>query len=378
MFKVISGPSCIRSNQSAIRTREQQATEVKDEHKDFYTNIQNHLVDYPHCIPRTTPIFDRYSAHLLDYFNQCYFTPLSYKDQLQTLEQAQVVSSIRQRMKNMGLIIRLTDKGHNFYIGSASEYEKKAEKFFQDTNAFIELSYNPFNEIFDKVVQLLTKLRSKELIRQWQFKKMMPDREKSELAHLYFNPKTHKVLERYFLIILIFIYSTALKVDIPVRPIENTIRASTTNISKFLDELLRPIFDMKCKETTIIDGAHLITELSKYTQKGLMQPTTLFCTFDIRNLYTMLPQDKALNTLMEFLHAHGYKKVKGISLDTIRKLASIVIKENVFAYGKNIYRQTTGGAMGSSFTLTLANIFMWEWQKPIVDTQVATGEFYGR
>lgn len=166
---------------------------MKNQHKEFYNKIKNHLVEYPHCIPRTKPIFDQYSAHLLDYFNHCYFTSLSYKDQLQTLEQAQTVASIRQIIKNMGLIIRLTDKGHNFYIGLASEFEKKAEKFFSDTSAFIELSDNPFNELFDKVVQLLDKLQSKKFILQWQFRKMMPKREKAELAHLYFNPKTHKV-----------------------------------------------------------------------------------------------------------------------------------------------------------------------------------------
>ena len=118
--------------------------------------------------------------------------------------------------------------------------------------------------------------------------------------------------------------------------------------------------------------------MREYTEKGLIKPTTLFCTADIRNLFTMLPQDDALNTLMTFLSVHGYRKVKGISLDTIRKLASIVIKDNVFVYGKTIYRQTTGGAMGSSFTMTLANIFMWSWQKKLVDELMAAGEFFGR
>ncbi|CAF1456373.1 unnamed protein product [Adineta steineri] len=92
-----------------------------------------------------------------------------------------------------------------------------------------------------------------------------------------------------------------------------------------------------------------------------MKPSTLFCTFDIRNFYTMLPQEEALNILVEFLHTHGYTKVKGIPLDSIRELASIVLKENAFVYGNKFYQQTTGGAMGSSFTLTLANIFMWRW-----------------
>ncbi|CAF4490588.1 unnamed protein product, partial [Rotaria magnacalcarata] len=120
-------------------------------------------------------------------------------------------------------------------------------------------------------------------------------------------------------------------------------------------KILRPIFDDKCKDTTIIDGASLIIELSKYNKKGLLKSTTLFCTFDIRNLYTMLPQEETLDILMTFLHAH----------------------DNVFAYGKKIYKQTTGGAMGSTLTLTLANIFMSAWQKNIVEEQTKTGEFYG-
>jgi hypothetical protein len=92
----------------------------------------------------------------------------------------------------------------------------------------------------------------------------------------------------------------------------------------------------------------------------------------------MLPQEESLNILVEFLREHGYTKVKGISLETIRELASIVLKENVFVYEKKIYQQTTGGAMGSSFTLTLANIFMWKWQKELVRQQDMTGEYFGR
>jgi hypothetical protein len=163
-----------------------------------------------------------------------------------------------------------------------------------------------------------------------------------------------------------------------VRPIENTIHASTTNISKFLDKIIRPIFDDKCSTTTIIDGGDLIQKFKKYIGTGFFKSTTLFCTFDIRNLYTMLPQDESLNILIEFLYIHGYRKIKGIPLNAIRKLTSIVIKENVFVYDKNIYKQTTGGAMGSSFTLTLANIFMWKWQKELVHQQAMTCGFYGR
>ncbi len=144
-------------------------------------------------IPYGASIFKQYKKNLHDYLDQCYFTPLSYKDQIQAKEQAKIFQSIRMKIKQFNLIIRLTDKGNNFYIGSAKEFEKKVQKFFSDTNAFMELSTNPFNEILKKVTQLLNRLREKKLIFKWQYDKMMPDRKTCELAHLYFNPKTHKV-----------------------------------------------------------------------------------------------------------------------------------------------------------------------------------------
>ncbi len=92
----------------------------------------------------------------------------------------------------------------------------------------------------------------------------------------------------------------------------------------------------------------------------------------------MLPQEESLKILTEFLLQHGYHKVKGVPIDAIRKLARIVLTENVFVYEKKFYRQILGGAMGSAFTLTLANIFMWKWEKQLVHRQLSSNEIYGR
>ena len=104
----------------------------------------------------------------------------------------------------------------------------------------------------------------------------------------------------------------------------------TTAISKFLDRLIRPLFDKHVRATTIIDGFDLIRRLQTYMENGYLKPTTQFCTFDIVDLYTMLPQEEALNVLTEFLLEYGYRKVKGVPLDAIRKLGRIVLTENVF------------------------------------------------
>ncbi|CAF2152465.1 unnamed protein product [Rotaria magnacalcarata] len=92
----------------------------------------------------------------------------------------------------------------------------------------------------------------------------------------------------------------------------------------------------------------------------------------------MLPQEESLDILIEFLLQYGYQKVQNIPIDIIRKLALIVIKENVFVYEKKFYRQVIGGAMGSAFTLTLANIFMWKWEKQLVHRLKVSNEIYGR
>jgi hypothetical protein len=152
----------------------------------------------------------------------------------------------------------------------------------------------------------------------------------------------------------------------------------TTGISKFLDQLIRPLFDKHVRSTMIIDGADLLRRLDTYVENDHLKATTQLCTFDVTDLYTMLPQEESLDILTEFLLRFGYHEVKGIPIDAIRKLARIVITENVFIYETKFYRQVIGGAMPSAFTLTLANIFMWKWEKQLAHRQLASNEIYGR
>jgi hypothetical protein len=111
-------------------------------------------------------------------------------------------------------------------------------------------------------------------------------------------------------------------------PIVFSMKMPTTKISKFLNQLIRPLFDYHVHAIIVIDGADLIRRLETYAANGHLKSATFFCTFGITDLYTMLLQEESLNILTEFLNYHGYHKVKDIPLDAIRKLACIVLKEN--------------------------------------------------
>ena len=126
-----------------------------------------------------------------------------------------------------------------------------------------------------------------------------------------------------------------------------------------LDRFIRPLFDEHVQPTTFIDGVQFIRRLELYVSLGLLKPTTHLCTSDVTDLYTMIPQEEAIAILRRFLVHFGYNQVKGMTLDAIESLARIVLTENVFIYENKYYRQIKGGAMGSAFTLTLANIFMF-------------------
>ena len=189
----VLGPSYIRVNQSAIRPRQQQEIEINNEHNDIYMNAKRHLVENPSHIPSENIIFLNYSNQLRNYLQGSYLRPRSYQDHIQAKQQADIFRSIPKKIRQQHPIICFTDKSNHFYIGSHQEFQTKVQKYFSETNAYIEILQNPYDEVLNKVIQLLNQLRSKKLILQWQYNQMMPDPKKVELAHLYFNPKTHKV-----------------------------------------------------------------------------------------------------------------------------------------------------------------------------------------
>ncbi|CAF3923627.1 unnamed protein product [Rotaria sordida] len=102
----------------------------------------------------------------------------------------------------------------------------------------------------------------------------LPDLIRLELAHLYYLPKAHKP-------------------GTHLRPITSDLKHSIIKISKFLDELLRPLFDKMASKTTVTSGFELIKQSQEWSKNNMCQET-LFCTIDVADLYTMVPQTEGV------------------------------------------------------------------------------------
>jgi hypothetical protein len=128
-----------------------------------------------------------------------------------------------------------------------------------------------------------------------------------------------------------------------------------------LNELLVPVFLSVARDTTYINDIDAFQKLETYVANGHLKSTTKFITADVIDLYTMIPQKGALETLDKFCIKHSKQgKVGTLSVDHIMKMARIRLDTNYFVYNQKYYKQIRGGTMGLAFTQVLDNIYMLE------------------
>jgi len=146
-----------------------------------------------------------------------------------------------------------------------------------------------------------------------------------------------------------------------------------------LNNLLAPIFLQVARHTTFINSIDVIRQLETYVTNDYLKSTTKFITCDVTDLYTMIPRQGALEALARFcLQNSKQGKIGTLTIDSIMKMARLILDNNYFAYNNKYYKQIRGGAMGSAFTQVLANIYMLEWEQDLIQYQTTHNEIYGR
>ena len=92
----------------------------------------------------------------------------------------------------------------------------------------------------------------------------------------------------------------------------------------------------------------------------------LLCTIDVVDLYTMIPQTDGVLAIKKMLDYLNIKQIAGLKAETIIRLSRFVVQNNYFSYDGQFYHQIRGGAMGSPLTLTIANCYMFFFERNIV------------
>ncbi|CAF1050666.1 unnamed protein product [Rotaria magnacalcarata] len=175
----------------------------------------------------------------------------------------------------IGIIFKPSTK-----IVSPIDFERKAEEYMLKTEAYqaITNGRSHLSDILCAVQTLLENLVRKQTLTSKQRNQISPKLNQLELGHYHGLPKSHKP-------------------NTPLRPIIACTNEPTTLVSKFLNDLLAPIFLSVVRETTFINDIDVIRKLEKYVLDGLFQSTTKFIVIDVTDLYTMIPREGAILAL---------------------------------------------------------------------------------
>ncbi|CAF1360741.1 unnamed protein product, partial [Rotaria sordida] len=181
-----------------------------------------------------------------------------------------IVRSIQRLIRRRSdIVVHRRDKGKVFYIGRTVDFQRKAEEYMLKTEAYKEITNGrcPLADNLHSVNTLLDYLSGTSL-----------------------------------------------------RRIVVSIHAPATLASKFLNDLLVPIY---------LKVAH-----------GYITSTTKFITTDVENLYTMIPRVGALEALDRFCIKYLKEgKIGTFTIDHIMKMARLIWDTNCFAYNNKYYRQ---------------------------------------
>ncbi|CAF4185657.1 unnamed protein product, partial [Rotaria sp. Silwood2] len=357
------GPKYVPPCQSRFYKKEAKDKIIQEEYKNIITKVTEFIRQHTYCVSEKR--INEFSTDLKNLIQRLYTKKLSRKLSVRAKREHKLITSIRRYLnKYRQVILRRTDKSKVFHLGDANDYQRKVLEYMQETEAYEEITsgISPLAANLQQVISLLNLLyhAEKPLISKKQYEAMYPKENTIELGHLYFLPKPHKI-------------------GTPLRPIVAAIHAPAILVSKYLDNLLRPIFNRIARKTIYIDSIDLVKHLEKYQKEGHLLSTTKFITVDVKNLYTMIPRGGALDALHRFCTKHATeKKIGNLTVNTIIRLACLVLDTNCFVFDNKYYKQIRGGAMGSPFTMTLANIYMYEWEQSLIQHQQERNELYGR
>ncbi|CAF4467629.1 unnamed protein product, partial [Rotaria magnacalcarata] len=268
-------------------------------------------------------------------------------------------SSIRnEKKKNYGRLVKRLK--HKIRSGSTRQhYQKKSNEYMEKTEAYQCLGVNdPLPNLIERTNKYLLDLRLAHWITQKQYELLCVKPSEAKLAHLYYLPKTHKP-------------------GTPLRPIVSGLKHPTIKISTYLDQLLRPLFNKIGLKTTTTSGFEVMKQVYEWSTTNLRKET-LLCTIDVVDLYTMIPQTEGVLAIKKMLDYLELKQIGGLKIETIIRLSRFVMKNNYFLYEGQYYHQIRGGAMGSPLTLTIANCYMFFFERNIVKQITNAGGLYLR
>jgi hypothetical protein len=265
-----------------------------------------------------------------------------------------ILEAIHSLVNDPSIVIKPCDKNLGVAVLSRQWYESECLRQLSDSSTYRRLDSPPcFDELYDTLSAILSRhgmlhCRNNPLQLTKAAKYILQLQHSSpKLARFYILPKIHKS-------------------PVVGRPICASIQTQTFHASRYLDKILQPIA-RRCS-TFIKDSFDIITII----ESTVFPANTVFMTADVTELYPSIDIEDGLAALRHRLLALRLPLAR---VNFILDLAAFVLRNNYIEFGDTMWHQIRGTAMGTSFAVVFAIIYLSVLEEEVMEICLATPGF---
>ena len=295
-------------------------------------------------------------SEIMDHRNRNYVECNLPQDEIQALKE------LIQLQKEKVIVIKPCDKGAGMIILDYPVYMRAcyehlmSEKVMENgvsRNYYCRVDEMELERTKSKIKHLVQDGFENEILSEEEYNAMIAD--DKDAAKFYCTFKVHKKHEPM----------TAP----PPRPIVSGSGSVTENIAAFVDYHVKDA--AKEHHSYLQDTPDFLRYIERINQGPALENNQVLVTWDVVGLYNNILHEEGLDSMKEGLDERNNPEVP---TDFLIKLMEIILKNNIFDFHENLWRQEIGCAMGTKPAPSYADIFM---ARKIDDKIISLAQKYG-
>lgn len=249
---------------------------------------------------------------------------------------SQVLSKLKNKIKDEHLIVTKADKGNSTVIMSKKDYVDKTLDFL-NLNNMRPLNKDPTNKFQNRIKSALKDLR-------YTFK----ESEKFKLINMNPSAPTLKSLPKIH------------KENVPIRPIINCRSAPSYKLAKFLQQYLKMNY-------VFSNNRNILSSVSFAKRLHSLQllHTHRMMSLDVKDMFSNVPVARTIEIIERNLYNNS--NISTQETNEIVILLRLVTSQSYFIFNGTVYSQEEGLPMGSPLSGMLANIFLDDLETAFLD-----------
>lgn len=268
-----------------------------------------------------------------------------------------VHTTLKELRDNKEIIITDADKNMGVVVISTTDYINEGLRQLNDPTTYKPLPNSPNYKIIWNILRnILDNYDRLHYYDAWKKTKC-----NTKLSSYLLQLENHKELRLGNFYLLMKVH----KNPILGRPIVSSINTITYYASKYVDSQLQPILHKL--ESFVESSEHLLYQMEQHNQ--FPSENYILCA-DIDSLYPNIPLNTGLQYFRKSIIYYNTKHDKSFfkkeeEINFLCELTNWILKNNYFTFGKKLFHQVNGTAMGTPVAVVFACLFIDELERNI-------------